>query len=100
MNLTKRKPYRNKAILKAAEDEACTICDIQDGTVVFAHFNESWAGKGYGQKADDCAGMFLCLYHHHQYDNPDPWQHKLADWIILRAYYRTIRRLFDKGVLQ
>jgi hypothetical protein len=95
-DLTKRKPYRNKAILKAADGGICTLCGIEDGTIVFAHFNYGWAGKGIGQKADDCAGMFLCATCHRHFDSG--WTYSPLD--ILRAYYTTIRRLLDKGVLQ
>ena len=88
------------AIPDAAKGEACALCETQDETTVFAHFNNSWAGKGYGKKADDCAGMFLCHACHHNYDNPGVSGYTgFEEWEILRAYYRTIRRLLDKGVL-
>lgn len=99
MNLTKRKPYRNKAITKAANGEPCTLCSTNDGTTVFCHINESWAGKGIGQKADDCAGFFGCYMCHAVYDG-----RVNGSWFsaedILEAYYKTIRRLIDKGVLK
>ena len=99
-NLIKRIPYRNKAILKAAEGEDCTVCGKNDGTTVFCHFNESFAGKGMAYKADDCAGFFGCSRCHKEYDEGVPHPLAVEDWEILRAYYRTIRRLIDKGVLQ
>lgn len=100
-DLQKRVPYRNPKILAAANGETCTLCGIQDGTIVFAHFNNGWAGKGYAQKADDCAGMFLCHACHHNYDNPGPSGFTgFEDWEITRAYYRTIRRLLDRGILE
>lgn len=95
-NLAKRKPYRNKAILESARDEPCVICGNKE-TTVFAHFNESFAGKGIAQKADDCAGLYLCYTHHVMYDNCSA---DLSDYEILRGYYKTIRRLLDKGVLK
>lgn len=98
-DLTKRIPYRNKAILKAAKEEKCTICDMNDGTTVFCHLNTGWAGKGLQQKADDCAGFFGCSFCHDVYDGR---RYRLSGPItnmeVLRAYYRTIRRLIDKGV--
>ena len=100
MNLTKRVPYRNKKITQAAEGEECTHCGRQDGTVVFAHLDELFAGKGMRQKADDCAGMFLCSGCHLWYGGPGPNQDRMSDWSTLRAYYRTIRRLIDMGVLK
>ena len=97
----KRTAYRNTAITEAAEGEVCTRCGDLDGTTVFAHFNYSWAGKGLSQKADDCAGMFLCRACHYVYDHPDAFEPtRFEDWEILRAYYRTLRRLLDRGILK
>jgi len=99
MTLQKRKPFRSKAITQAAKDEACTVCGRNDGTTVFCHLNESWAGKGMGQKADDCAGFFGCAKCHFRYDVRERLEY--VDYnIILRAYYRTIRRLLDRGILR
>lgn len=85
-------------ILAAAKGEACTMCGLNNGTVVFAHLNESWAGKGMSKKADDFAGMFLCQSCHWRYDNhlpttPDQWE-------ITRAMYRTWKRLIEKGIVK
>lgn len=99
MTLEKRKPFRSKAITQAAKDESCTICGRNDGTTVFCHLNESWAGKGMRQKADDCAGFFGCAACHHLYDSP-PRGGYFFDEAIMRAYYRTIRRLLDRGILK
>lgn len=104
-DLTKRKPYRNKDILKAAEGENCTVCNRNDGTTVFCHLNDGWAGKGMGQKADDCAGFFGCSLCHDTYDgriqmHPEGYYAVKDPSIILRAYYRTIRRLLDKRILR
>lgn len=99
--IEKRQPYRNPKILEAARGEVCTLqsadCNHNTETTVFAHLNNAFAGKGFGQKADDCAGMFCCSACHSLYDtNKIPAS---DDWTILRAYYRTIRRLIEKGVL-
>ena len=90
---------RSKAITQAASGEACTICGIEDGTTVFAHLNEPWAGKGMGIKADDIAGMFLCERHHGIYDGRIISSSPIHDWEITRAFYRTIRRLWDRGII-
>ena len=100
MKLTKRAPYRNKNITQAADGEDCMICGKNDGTTVFCHLNESFAGKGMRQKADDCAGFFGCQKCHRDYDEGVPHPMAIEDWEILRGYYRTIRRLIDKGVLK
>jgi hypothetical protein len=94
--MQKRKPIRSKAILNAARDEPCTICGIDDRTTVFCHLNESWAGKGMGQKADDIAGFFGCSKCHRQYD-VDTWG--LDRWEVMRGMYRTWRRLWEKGII-
>ena len=97
MNLTKRRPIRSKAICKAADGESCTICGRNDGTTVFCHLNESWAGKGMGQKADDIAGFFGCQRCHQSYDIDKKYGN--ADEAIMRAMYRTWVRLIDLGVI-
>lgn len=95
--LTKRKPIRSQAILDSAKDESCTICDVKDGTVVACHLNAAWAGKGMGQKADDLAIFYGCYKCHTKYDSPKLVMHE--DWEIMRALYRTWRRLVEKGVI-
>ena len=97
--LQKRKPIRSKSIRDAANDEACAVCGKNDGTTVFCHLNESWAGKGMGQKADDL-GMFLCHVHHDIYDGRAISVPKVEDWIWWRAMYRTMRRLWELDVIQ
>lgn len=95
--LTKRQPIRSKAILDSARDESCTICDARDGTVVACHINAAWAGKGLGQKSDDLAIFYGCFKCHQKYDSPRLVVHE--DWEIMRAMYRTIRKLYEKGLI-
>lgn len=95
----KRVPYRNKKLTQAAKGEACTVglsgsCSETETTVA-AHLNYDYAGKGYGQKADDCAIIFACYACHAMIDAG-----QVDDTFLLRAYYRTIRRLIDKGALK
>ena len=97
--LEKRHPFRSKAITQAAKDEPCTVCGRNDGTTVFCHLNESWAGKGMRQKADDFAGFFGCYQCHVKYDDPCSSLAK-DDGVIMRAMYRTWRRLLDRGILR
>lgn len=100
----KRQPYRNKKIRDAARGEECTIdgpsCNNDPETTVFAHFNEGWAGKGMSQKADDCAGVFACSDCHDWLDGRAMYEGWDRTEFWLRGYYRTIRRLLDKGVLK
>jgi len=57
-----------------------------------------------GQKADDCAGFFGCYNCHDIMDGRKeyPTYYDADEYLndILRAYYRTIRRLIDKGVIK
>lgn len=97
--IEKRVPYRNQKITQAAKGELCSVnaaaqCSSQD-TTVFAHFDFHWAGKGGSQKSDDCAGVFACYACHELIGKGE-----VDDFYLLRAYYRTIRRLFDKGVIK
>ena len=95
--IPKFKHIRSKAIRNAANGEACTICGQNDGTTVFCHLDEQWAGKGMRQKADDIAGFFGCYICHVAYEKKPNFHY---DWEITRAYYRTIRRLFEKGIIK
>jgi hypothetical protein len=97
MNLTKRIPIRSKAIRNAAKGEPCTVCNRNDGTTVFCHLNEGWAGKGMGQKADDLGGGFFgCSTCHADYDGPNT----IEEWVVMRAVYRTLRRLWELGIIK
>lgn len=91
--IQKHNHIRSKAITQAANGEACVICGKNDGTTVFVHLDEQWAGKGMGIKADDIAGFFGCSLCHHIYGS------RMEDWEIARAMYRTWRRLWDLGII-
>lgn len=99
--LAKRLPYRNQKIRDAAKGEECTMnspwCNYDATTVVFCHLNESYAGKGGSQKADDIAGFFGCSECHRIYD---AGKLEAPEFYVLRAYYRTLRRLLDRGILK
>ena len=97
-DLTKRKPIRSKAIRQSANGESCTVCDKNDDTTVFCHLNELYAGKGISQKADDF-GFFACQECHDIYDGRVKGA-PILYWHLLRACYRTWRRLIDKGILK
>ena len=99
-DLTKRKPIRSKAIRQAANGESCTVCGVNNGTTVFCHLDEQWAGKGMGQKADDIAGFFGCVECHAQYGGITCSGLRINDGIIMRAMYRTWRILIDRGIIK
>lgn len=102
-DLTKRRAIRSNAIRKAAKGEECTVCKRNDGTTSFCHLNESWAGKGTSQKSDDIAGFFGCNLCHAIYDRRIPKSagyHPAHDTeVIMRAMYRTWRRLIELKVI-
>ena len=75
------------------------VCNNNPETTVACHFNASWAGKGMGQKADDCAVFFGCSDCHRWYDEESSILTYDQSW-LLQAYYRTIRSLLDMGVLK
>lgn len=97
MMFAKRQPIRSKAITQAADGEACTVCEARDGTVVFSHLDESFAGKGMGQKADDLAGFFACYRCHEAYGRK---LKTVTHWMVMRAMYRTWRRLVERDIIQ
>ena len=92
----KRQPIRSAMVTRAADGESCTVCDARDGTVVFSHLNENFAGKGMGQKADDIAGFFACFRCHEAYERK---LKTVTHWMVLRACYRTLRRLWERGII-
>lgn len=106
MNLQKRKPYKSKKITQSARGEDCTFefpgCENKTETTVFCHMNEGYAGKGLGQKADDFAGGYGCCHCHDVLDKRKDIGLKDSeiDWYMLRALYRTFRRLLDNGILK
>ncbi len=60
--------HRSEALRQSANGEACVNCGTCDGSVVWAHSNESMHGKGASIKAHDLLGNYLCANCHHAYD--------------------------------
>ncbi len=104
--IEKRKPYRNKKILQAAKDAPCFVnfpgCSYDDTETCARHFNESFAGKGGAQKADDIAVFYGCTHCENVYAGILKIELTEADilFYIWRAFYRTIRYLLDLGVIK
>lgn len=95
--------YKNKAILRAAEGEACTHCKAQTDTVVAAHSNLLEDGKGVGKKSHDYAVAFLCYKCHQDYDlkiKIAEGRLRLSQEDFHRAMKLTWLRLLQKKVLQ
>ena len=78
MMFPKEKRYRNKKILAGAKGQLCQHCGNNDGTIVAAHSNKSYHGKGMSRKADDDKTAYLCAVCHERYDNPSGNRRKLS----------------------
>ena len=109
--IEKRKPYRNKKLLQAAEGQECLAnfpgCKGgHENDVAARHFNAGWAGKGTAQKADDCAIFYGCQHCENLYSglltNTNDYAIFVADqdYYLLRAYYNTVRRWLDLGTIK
>lgn len=101
-SLVKKKNIVNRSIRRSAEGEECTIqgpnCSYDPQTTVFAHIDESFAGKGKGIKGNDFfGGFYACGRCHFDYENL-----KLDDkyYYLLRAVFRTANRMLEKGLIQ
>jgi len=104
--LTKRTSFRSRKLLNAAEGQPCTVnspyCNYDVQTTIAAHFNEQYAGKGGGQKADDFAHVQACSSCHDYLDGKVPCTEQEQidkEWYWRRAFYRTLRNLFDREIL-
>ena len=102
--IEKRKPYRNKKILQAARYEICTMnspwCTYNQEETCARHLNESYAGKGGSQKADDYAIFYGCQGCENWYTLNPKTSKEEKSWYVLRAVIRTWRRLLDRGILK
>ena len=110
MSLQKHKRLIIPKITKAAAGEECLAnfpgCTGTSEDVCFRHLNESFAGKGMAMKSDDFAGFFGCQHCENLYAGLIT-DRRITDsfdddryWYVLRAVIKTMRRLFDKGVIK
>ena len=95
--------YRNKKILKAAQDEDCTMhspmCNGDRATVVFCHSNMQIHDKGRGLKSHDIFGFFGCSGCNFWYDDSKASREDKESY-FWRAFSRTLLRLLDRGVIK
>ena len=91
--------YRNKALLEACRYLSCQHCGVQDGTVVAAHSNQLFDGKGRGIKASDYRIASLCFTCHSELDQGKNMskQERIDMWE--EAHRSTIGQLFEQGYL-
>lgn len=93
-------------IRKAARGEQCTLqivgtCCHDPATVVFAHLPSE--NNGMGTKSSDLCGCFACRACHDMIDGRTRPSHEFAehkDWYLLRAYRRTMERLWQLEILR
>jgi len=90
-------PFRSQKLKDAARDQSCVNCGANDGTVVLAHL--AWPGvadRGMSSKCDDWAGAHLCMRCH---TAADSGEYQTDFFWRTQMTYRTLRRLFNQGVL-
>ena len=89
--------FRSPKLLRAARDQTCTLCFVNDGTVVAAHGPFE---KGIGMKAPDCCIAFLCHKCHAEVDGRTGMysqEERQLNWA--RAYVRTMMVLFEQNIV-
>lgn len=94
----------SKALRDSARGEVCTvqiygICNYDPETTVLAHLPDE--SKGMGTKSDDISGCYACASCHDALDGrrKEPIAQQELEWYMRRAQTRTLRRLFEKGIL-
>lgn len=88
---------RSKKLREAYRLIPCQACGVSDGTVVCAHANESWAGKGMGIKASDENGASLCFTCHSRLDQGSDMTKAERRAFWLAAHMKTIPALVAAG---
>ena len=88
---------RSKTLREAYRLIPCQACGADDGTVVCAHANESWAGKGMGIKASDDRAASLCFTCHSRLDQGSDMTRDERRAFWLAAHLKTITALVAAG---
>ena len=88
---------RSKALREAYRLIPCQACGANDGTVVCAHANESWAGKGMGIKASDDRAASMCFTCHSRLDQGGDMTRDERRAFWLAAHLKTIPALVAAG---
>ena len=92
--------FRNRKLLDLARDQACVMCDAQDGTVVAAHSNLIEHGKGMGSKARDGMAAWLCHRCHSQLDQGGALSKQERAEYTMRAICRTYMSMWDQQLIE
>lgn len=92
--------YRNKKLLELARKLPCTICGIDDGTIVAAHSNQLRDGKGKGIKASDYRIASLCFKCHYELDQGTKYSKGERMYFWEEAHRKTIGEMFERGYIK
>jgi hypothetical protein len=97
--------FRSPTLLKAARDQPCIRCGIQDGTVVAAHYTGARRlnyGGGLGIKVADCLCAHLCSGCHAYMDTLSRNKAAAFDHSeqFLHLIALTLIRLFEQEVVK
>ena len=91
--------YRNKKLLELARQIPCTLCGIEDGTIVAAHSNQQKDGKGTGIKSADYRIASLCYGCHMELDQGRSLTKSQRLELWEQAHRKTIGELFERGFI-
>ena len=91
--------YRSPKMLKAMRLFPCSHCGVEDGTIIGAHLNSAWAGKGRGIKASDIVAA-LCAQCHSDCDNFRGEWALDPDLLQLKAVFQTMVFGFENGIFK
>ena len=87
--------YRSKRLLELCRQLPCSICGVEDGTVVAAHSNQLRDGKGKGIKAHDYRVASLCYKCHMELDQGSKLNKLQRVELWEEAHRKTIAWLFE-----
>lgn len=74
------------------------VCSYDPATVVAAHANTLWLGKGKSEKAPDWAIAFACSRCHDAIDQGSSLTRSERWEYWMHGHFRTMTLLFDAGV--
>ena len=91
--------YRNKKLLELARQIPCTLCEIENGTIVAAHSNQQRDGKGTGIKSADYRIASLCYGCHMELDQGRSYTKSQRLELWEQAHRKTIGELFERNLI-
>lgn len=96
---------QSKHLRNSARGQACTlqivgVCNGDWSTTVLAHLPDE--SHGMAKKSDDVSSCYACDACHSVLDGRAKWpagEHEYKDWYLRRAQTRTLRAMFDDGLI-